>query len=1434
MSDDFDNDDLSWLRDDDPGDTPPEDGDEQFDWQEAGQPDQPHRPQEDQLGFTGELSWLQDDDGEPGAERDADRLGMTGELPWLQDDDGEPGAERDADRLGMTGELPWLQGDDEANDSEDADAHDWGTGEFAIIPDGFEETDGDEADSPADVQHVTADLNLPDWLRSGDPDWINDPAGEGEPAAPRDPVDWSQSSAGSLSDLPADDEPDWLLNETAEDDTPVSSESGLPPWLQDEPATSDDPLDDVPDWLLGLDDVQTEATPYTVGGKLSEDWLAQGEALPETNETELTFDEWAAQQAAAARTPELDELLPDSFSDLEDAGPVTPDDIDTGALPGWFLGMEELDTSDAPDWFTETDPTAPSSPTEPMADTVYDDPAPTLSLDDFLSTVEVDHLPEAEVLADDEVDEAAHPAEMPASLTDSFGDDFFTSLGISDESQSPEAGFELEHDEEAEQPVQEYADDFFSSLVASGQTDDLPEPSMADFGDDFLSSIGMEAGDALPPEAEAEPESPQLAPLPDAFFTSLGVEAQPETEFEQPTADDFDLDSLFAAEADSIEPVEFDPALPDGEFLSALGIENNAEAEPYNWFAEAEQGITEEVDDADWLGELGELEDLPAAEAEPLDDDFFADLGAPAPVRPSEAEFQDLDSLLASLDEVNEQNALPSTGALTGSEEVDFDNLFSDPAFADIEPRIDPETGFERSDLLTELGATVGTASAAAYLRQQRDRPLDELPDRLKRLRDQAEQIGSAAQPESQTLTDFLPGVTDGLAAGTLEIDAGSLASGITITPDQQRRIDILRTLTASDQATPRAARSAIDLTYDSGFLDDDEAFPGLGAEEAPAEEADLPVPLVQRPRRIKLNRLLITLLVGAAVIAPFFLRPLRIGGPPPVSFGADSRQQDAFNILGTLRPGDFVLVGAEYGPTAAGELDSLLQVTLQHILLQRAIPVIVSGNPVALLRADNLLAELAEDQTFLLRLGRTAPLEANTDYSIVRYLPGGSVGLRSLGTGQLTALLANDIHGQATGLNTLSGLDGFAAVVIVAERPTDLRNWAEQVAPLTGSPIIAATTFAASPLAEPYLGAVLDGLLVGYPDALAYDALLLAGAQAVPPGEIDPQQPPVDATDSLQATATITPTTTPTQVLPTVTSTPLANGVITATSTINLREGPSAGSPVVGSLQPGDLVQVIGQDDSGAWVNVRLPSGGIEGWVSSNLIVVRGAGDAPANTPLPLPTNTTIPAPTSTPLPTQTAVVQPSATLPPTNTTTPVATSSPTQSPTPIPTVITARVTGTDRINVRSGPGTSFAPVGTAGPGEEFTVIGRNSAGDWIRVEFPDVEEAWIAAFLLNISAEQVPETSSTSGGVQLVRGGGIAFAPYRVQAQATEEATAEVSEDPAAAPQPQVGSPVLRTLPYAEERWYSMTLGLVVIIIIIVFGALVNILRALRRRRN
>ena len=106
------------------------------------------------------------------------------------------------------------------------------------------------------------------------------------------------------------------------------------------------------------------------------------------------------------------------------------------------------------------------------------------------------------------------------------------------------------------------------------------------------------------------------------------------------------------------------------------------------------------------------------------------------------------------------------------------------------------------------------------------------------------------------------------------------------------------------------------------------------------------------------------------------------------------------------------------------------------------------------------------------------------------------------------------------------------------------------------------------------------------------------------------------------------------------------------------------------------------------------------------------------------------------------TLVKKPLSTPTPTPTPPPPATSSalggydvqtvtPNSNSTPAP--VTIKVTG-NRLNVRSGPGTSYSRIAQVERGDKLTAIGRNRKGDWIKVKLPTGKIGWVAAQYTNI----------------------------------------------------------------------------------------------------
>ena len=104
-------------------------------------------------------------------------------------------------------------------------------------------------------------------------------------------------------------------------------------------------------------------------------------------------------------------------------------------------------------------------------------------------------------------------------------------------------------------------------------------------------------------------------------------------------------------------------------------------------------------------------------------------------------------------------------------------------------------------------------------------------------------------------------------------------------------------------------------------------------------------------------------------------------------------------------------------------------------------------------------------------------------------------------------------------------------------------------------------------------------------------------------------------------------------------------------------------------------------------------------------------------------------------------AHLTPSATPTPPPTRPPTAT--PTQPPTPTPTPpppsatptpADPYITTTRAMNIRGGPGTNYAIIGSAASGQRFDISGKNASGDWWRIDYQG-RNAWIYAPMVNAS---------------------------------------------------------------------------------------------------
>lgn len=82
-----------------------------------------------------------------------------------------------------------------------------------------------------------------------------------------------------------------------------------------------------------------------------------------------------------------------------------------------------------------------------------------------------------------------------------------------------------------------------------------------------------------------------------------------------------------------------------------------------------------------------------------------------------------------------------------------------------------------------------------------------------------------------------------------------------------------------------------------------------------------------------------------------------------------------------------------------------------------------------------------------------------------------------------------------------------------------------------------------------------------------------------------------------------------------------------------------------------------------------------------------------------------------------------------------------------------------TDSLNVRSGPGLSYASLGMATRDETYTILGKE--GDWYQINFDSGQKGWVANWLVALETEQkqatANEVSSNGNGTVTINADGL-----------------------------------------------------------------------------
>ncbi len=163
---------------------------------------------------------------------------------------------------------------------------------------------------------------------------------------------------------------------------------------------------------------------------------------------------------------------------------------------------------------------------------------------------------------------------------------------------------------------------------------------------------------------------------------------------------------------------------------------------------------------------------------------------------------------------------------------------------------------------------------------------------------------------------------------------------------------------------------------------------------------------------------------------------------------------------------------------------------------------------------------------------------------------------------------------------------------------------------------------------------------------------------------------------------------------------------------------------------------------------------------------------------PQQAPPTITLVVATVTPPPTATPVV--TVTTPPS----PTATPEPSETPLPSATPVRSGVIDAERsVNLRAGPGVSYAAMAALQPGDEVTLLAQDEDANWHQVQLEDGRTGWVAASLVVAAAAPAPAAELPVIAVESIRATATAIAAGE-DAPAATEAEAPAAEGPGEAP--------------------------------------------------
>jgi len=231
----------------------------------------------------------------------------------------------------------------------------------------------------------------------------------------------------------------------------------------------------------------------------------------------------------------------------------------------------------------------------------------------------------------------------------------------------------------------------------------------------------------------------------------------------------------------------------------------------------------------------------------------------------------------------------------------------------------------------------------------------------------------------------------------------------------------------------------------------------------------------------LNLDRRWLFLLVFIGVATPIIL-PIGL----PVTTTGSTRA--AFEYIEGLKPGDYVIISYDYGPSSAPENDPMADGIMRQCFLKRIRVVILALYQLGGLQlANNSLAKVSAE---------FPNLKYGEDYVNLGYKDGPAAVMKRMGD-DIVGAFPTDLRGTPLGqIPMMKGLRSLRQVSVVVTVSTGLigEYWITQAHPQSGTPIIVGPTAVSAPKYYAYLNAgQLVGMLSGMKGAAEYEKLLAA-----------------------------------------------------------------------------------------------------------------------------------------------------------------------------------------------------------------------------------------------------------------------------------------------------------------------------------------------------